>query len=75
MNSIIKYLLLWALSGVVGMYLAYGAVKYVDRSAYITKDHIINGAIFGPCTLVLGIGGWVGILLAEAKNWWENEAE
>lgn len=73
MNSFIKYLLLWALSGVVGIYLTYGAVKYVDESAYITRNHIINGTIFGPCTLVLGVSGWIFILAGEAKNWWEND--
>lgn len=75
MNSFIKYLLLWALSGIVGMYLTYGAVSYVDSKASITRYHVINGAILGPMTFGMGIASWIFILAGEAKNWWENEAE
>lgn len=65
--KLLKYLLYWSLSGIIGMYLTYGAVKYVYKKTDITANHIINGAILGPTTLCFGIGGWIFILAAELK--------
>lgn len=60
-----KFIISWLVSGILGSILMYGAVKYVDKTAYITTNHIVNGAIFGPLFLFVGVGGWVAIIIVE----------
>lgn len=65
--SFYKFIISWLVSGILGIVLTYGAVKYVDKTAHITTSHIVWGALYGPLFLFVGVGGWVAIIIAEME--------